>query len=219
MTTRIQAFDFSVDLLKVLLWQYNDAANLQAIIQEKQDWYDTNQNEFWSNWMVDVFDLRTANDFGLSVWSIILNLPLSTNTGAPAPKRAFGFGHGRQNFNNGNFTANNAQFVNLSTKQKRIALQLRYFQLTTKGCVPEINRFFATLFAEESTACYVVDTLDMSEAFYVFHPSLSSQLRFIFQYYDLLPRPAGVGVGYTILDKPTFGFDQYHVNFDRGNFE
>ena len=75
-TVDIQSFDFSVNLLQALLWEYNEASNLQSILTQKQAWYNTNQSNFWNNWIVNVFDMRTANEFGLTVWSIILDLPL-----------------------------------------------------------------------------------------------------------------------------------------------
>ena len=68
----IQEFDFSVDLLRALLWQYEDATGLQALLRQKSEWYTVNQTAFWSNWERDVFDLTTANDFGCAVWGIIL---------------------------------------------------------------------------------------------------------------------------------------------------
>ena len=77
MSGGIQLFDFSVDLLRAILWQYNDATRLQSLLQQKQDWYNEQQTEFWSSWYRDVFNLDTANDFGLAVWSIILEVPLT----------------------------------------------------------------------------------------------------------------------------------------------
>ncbi len=38
----IQNFDYSVNLLQALLWQYNEAKNLQGILEAKQTWYDIN---------------------------------------------------------------------------------------------------------------------------------------------------------------------------------
>jgi len=91
--SRIQEFDFSVDLLQHILWNFNQAENLQNLLQKKQDWYQENQQEFWDNWVRDVFDLRTANDFGLSIWSIILDLPLFGDSDvSPTDYPAFGFG-------------------------------------------------------------------------------------------------------------------------------
>src|ERR1700733_14966336 len=71
----IQQFDFSVNLLQAILWQYNDAINLQALLEAKDSWYFNNQTQFWNHWFNNVFNLATANDFGLAVWSIILGQP------------------------------------------------------------------------------------------------------------------------------------------------
>ena len=74
---KIESYDFSVNLMRALLWQYNDAENLQSVLQQKQDWYTINQTEFWQDWYDNVFNLLTANQFGLNVWAIILGLPLN----------------------------------------------------------------------------------------------------------------------------------------------
>lgn len=71
-----QEFDFSINLLEALIWQYNNAPRLESLLRQKQTWYDVNNRDFWQDWLRDVFDLRTANTFGLRVWSIILGLSL-----------------------------------------------------------------------------------------------------------------------------------------------
>lgn len=219
---RIQELDFSVDLLRSLLWQYNEAANLEALVRAKQTWYDAGQTAFWNDWYVDVFDLRTANDFGLAVWAIILGLPLSVKPADDPDKPIFGFGadafgpgtNDRVNFNNGNFAAS-GQII-LTTEQKRLALRLRYFQLTTRGSVPHINFILNAVFG--AGAAYVVDSLTMRMR-YVFTAPIGSQLEFVLTEYDLLPRPAGVLVDYVIMgDADGFGFGVYHENFNNGNF-
>lgn len=214
----IQEFDFSVDLLRAILWQYDSAPNLKGLLEDKQAWFDANHTQFWDDWYRDVFDLRTANDFGLSVWAIILEIPLYVESTPDGPdKPIWGFGQYRKNFERGNFTSSNGS-IGLTTEQKRLVLRLRYFQLTSRGAIPEINRFMAELFAAETGAAYALDGLDMSMV-YVFTFAPSAQLRFILDSYDLLPRPAGVGVSYTILSAPAFGFGPYHLNFERGNFD
>lgn len=214
----IQQFDYSVNLLKAILWQYNDAERLQALLEAKQTWYNENQEAFWSNWYNDVFNLETANDFGLSVWSIILNIPLVSAEGTDEPgKPVWGFGEFHKNFNNGNFSKAAGRVINLSTEQKRIVLKLRYFQLVNRGTVPEINQFLKKLF-QDSGSVYVIDSLDMSFAIFIFTFEPDSQIRFILEEFDLFPRPAGVGVKYEVITKKTWGFGQYHLNFDNGNF-
>ena len=214
--SQIQAFDFSVDLLRALLWQYNDAARLEGLLQQKQDWYNANQKAFWEDWATDVFDLRTANDFGLAVWAIILDIPLVVaSQGDDANKPIWGFGQYRENFTNGNFASTAA--ASLTTAQKRLILRLRYFQLVTTGAVPEINAFFAYLFGPLGRA-YVKDGYDM-RARYVFEFPLSSAFEMVLTEYDLLPRPAGVKIDYVVIgDADGWGFGRYHENFTNGNF-
>ena len=213
----IQEFDFSVDLLKAMLWQYNDAPNLLSILQQKQDWYDENQTAFWTDWYNDVFNLQTANDFGLSVWAIILDIPIivATTPSNPADPGLF-FGPLHKNFTHGNFFRKGAGGVELTTEQARTVLRMRYYQITTKATVPEINQFMSILFADFGPA-YVIDGLNMT-AEYVLRFVPPSALAFIFKNYDILPRPAGVGVSYLVLPDIPFGFEDGNENFDNGNF-
>lgn len=214
--SQIQAFDFSVDLLRALLWQHNDATRLESLLRQKQEWYDVNQAAFWQDWTRDVFDLRTANDFGLAVWAIILDISLAVASQGDDPdKPIWGFDQYRENFNNGNFASISSS--QLSTEQKRLVLRLRYFQLVTRGTVPEVNTFFAYLFGPLGLA-YVNDGYDMT-ARYVFNFPLSSALEMVLTNYDLLPRPAGVKVDYVVIgDADGWGFGRYHENFTNGNF-
>lgn len=213
---KIQEFDFHVDLLKSLLWEYNDATALQSIIEQEQAWYNENQEQFWLDWYRDVFNLDTANDFGCSVWAIILGIPLSVVL-TPAPiSPTFGFGSDNENFGNGNFSNINGTVINLTLEQKRLVLKLRYFQLITRGAVTEVNAFLKYVFADFGNV-YVLDGLDMT-ATYVLTFTPSAALNFVLKNYDLLPRPAGVKVNYlTIIDTP-FGFGPNNVNFNNGNF-
>jgi hypothetical protein len=213
-TGSIQQFDFSVDLLRALLWQYDEASNLQGLLDAKAAWYDANQTAFWESWLVDVFDLRTANDFGLSVWSVILQLPLYTN---PPPDLGPVFGFDTQtgfNFDNGIF--GDSDTYQLPTETKRLALRLRYFQLTSSGTLPEINRMLAYLFAAYGKA-YLIDNHDMTQT-YIFNFPVTSDLAYLFNHYDILPRPAGVGSQWIDATLTYFGFAAGDYNFDNGIF-
>ena len=214
--SQIQTFDFSINLMRALLWQYNDAARLEALIRQKQEWYNLNHSQFWANWVRDVFDLRTANDFGLDVWAVILNTPTVVSAGGDAAdKPIWGFGQYRENFNNGNFASITG--TTLTTEQKRLVLRLRYFQLMTSSDVTDISEFFAYLFAPLGKA-YVKDGLNMT-ARYVFEFPLPSAFEVVLTEFDLLPRPAGVKVDYVIIgDADGWGFGRYHENFTNGNF-
>lgn len=214
MTTRVQEFDFSVNLLQALLWQYNDAANLQSLLEQKSDWYEINQKEFWENWYRDVFDLRTANNFGLAVWAIILGLPLAVDK-PPSGGPAFGFGDFNQNYEHGNYQGSPSSSIVLSADQKRIVLRLRYYQLVSRGTVPEINALLNDLFGYRNV--YVLDGLDMTIT-YVFATALDASVQQILDQYDVLPRPAGVEIKYLVVGRKVFGFGANNQNFDNGTF-
>lgn len=214
MTTNIQEFDYSVNMLQSILWQYNNAENLVGLIAAKENWYQTNQQQFWTDWYNDVFNLATANDFGCAVWGYILGLSLSFDTAPIITQPTWGFGPYNQNFENGNFAPTGGP-INLTTAQKRIILQLRYFQLVTSGTVPEVNRFLAYLFGPGQA--YLLDAQNMTQR-YVFKFALDRNLLQVIQQYDLLPRPAGVGSEIVISLNVPWGFGPFNENFENGNF-
>lgn len=209
----VQQFDFSVDLLRAILWQYDSAPGLQSLLAQKSAWYDENQRDFWVNWEHDVFDLTTANDFGCAVWGLILELPLSIGQPGTGSRPNWGFGPNNLNFGNGSFGRLSAGVSSLTLEQKRIVLRLRYFQLISDGSVPYANFVLQQVFGQG----YVVDNHDMS-ATYVFQTELDIVLRTVLEQFDLLPRPAGVGINTVILTDPVFGFGVYNQNFENGQF-
>lgn len=213
----VQEFDASVNLLAAILWQYEDAEKLKALAIAKQAWTTENQTGFWLGWYRDVFNVDTATAFGLSIWGRILNVRLGVDV-APQNKVAFGFGAVHKNFNApSNFGVDSDKTQNLTVEQQRLVIKLRYFQLTSRGTVPEINRFLNQLFGVQGGA-FVIDPHDMSFAIYQFGFNPDSQLRFILDEFDLLPRPAGVGVKWQVQMRPVFGFGPYNINFNRGTF-
>ncbi len=212
----IQEFDFSVDLLRAIPWQYNDAVNLIGLLDQKAAWYDVNQTQFWQDWYKNVFDLATSDEFGLSVWSIILGLPLFVNTPPPAGP-IFGFdAQTGFNFDNGIFGETDGSTYQLPLETKRIALQLRYFQLTSSGTVPETNRMLGYVFKGYGPA-YLIDYHDMTQEF-VFNFPVTADLQYLFNNYDILPRPAGVSSTWTDSTLTYFGFADGDYNFDNGIF-
>lgn len=218
MSASISEFDFSVDVLSALLWRHDAAPNLLAVLTGKQAWYDGHARDFWNDWVVNVFDLRTANDFGCTVWAKILGLPLALVT-PPNAGPQWGFGpasNGRQNFNNGNFGVSAAANT-LTLEQKRILLRLQYYRLVSRCTVPEINRFMKNILGDQG-AVYVLDGNDMSYVTYVFGFPPGSALTYILQNYDVLPRPSAVGVRYIVSTRPVFGFGPYNENFNNGTF-
>ena len=187
-----QTFDYSVDLIQHLLWQYNDAENLPALLQAKQDWYDVSQEDFWNNWFRDVFNLDTVNSFGISVWAVILNIPLFEGQ-EPISEDfpTFGFGPFNKNFNNGRFVGLTDPIQMLTLEEKRILLKFRYFQLTTDMTLTAINQFMADIFG--MGVIFVTDGLNMTIT-YSYTNAFNPNLLTVMQEFELFPRPAGVSV-------------------------
>ena len=222
--SNIQSFDYSVDILRSLLWQYNRAENLERLLTLKQQWYDRNHRDFWNNWFRDVFDLRTANDFGLTVWSNILDLPITVETTeSPSTYYAFGFSDTVgaddspiSNFNNGNFATPADELEGLTTDQKRILLRLRAYNLFSDVTVPSINTALQDVFGDDNYV-YVIDNNDMTIT-YVFSVIPDPKTLFLLENFDILPRPSTVSYDIRIVPQVTWGFDEHRQNFDRGNF-
>lgn len=204
-----------IDLLRSLLWEYDEAPALRSLAEAKQAWYESYISGFWSDWFTDVFDLRTANSFGLAVWAIILDLPLAFAVEATGGD-PFGFDPYGGTFDNSNFGADVPTATPLTIEQRRLALRLRFFQLTSDGCVPSINAFLKTLFPQGPA--YVLDGGDMTCA-YIFEFVVDPLILRVLSDFDLLPRPAGVKVTVlTAADGGGFGFDPYGQPFDVSNF-
>ena len=213
---KIQSFDFSINILRALLWRHNEAVNLQALLQNKQDALDELNQDFWESWIIDIFNLQTANRFGLLVWSIILNIPLTIESIEPEPDNSnWGFGEFRKNFNNGNFTAFGSSSA-LSLEDARIVLKLRYYQLVTRGTIPECNKIVADIFSLNNTV-HALDGLDMTMT-YIFDQYPSSALRGALAKFDLLPRPSAVKVKVVYSPNNNWGFGEFRKNFNNGNF-
>ena len=191
----IQQIDTNANLLRAILWQYEGADNLRRIVEAEQAWFDGAHVEFWGSWIRDVFNFNTANDFGLAVWSRILDIDLGVDVSASPDEPCFGFGQYNENFENGNFSRIRGGTVSLTTDQKRLVIRLRYAQLTTRPTAPNINRILSDVFADFGGSAYVTDNQDMTID-YQFNFLIPSSLRFILEKYDLLLRPSTVGYTY-----------------------
>lgn len=231
---RIQQFDYSVDLLQAILWQYSSSTNLLSLINQKQDWYTENQTQFWSDWYNNIFNLKTANSFGLSVWSYILNLPLYLiNNPESSDKPLWGFNrlistspnvleNTYLNFGNSNFSTRGIEII-LTPEEQRFLLRLKYFQLCTRGDITDINSFLNYLITTSNIGytgtVYALDGLNMTMTYVFTNINFPPNLLQLIVDLDVLPRPAGVGIYYVLYTGKTWGFGIYNENFGNGNFD
>lgn len=225
---RIEQIDYTLDVEQALLWQYDKATALISLVTQKQEWLDINQTEFWSDWYTDVYNLYTANSFGLSVWSIILDIPYFVRPMNPFVD-VWGFNeyppiNPYVNFDNGVFGAiydYDPSRPPLTVEEQRIVLKLRYFQLISRGALTYTNEFFNMLFNDPSGpyqgGVWELDGFDMTIT-YVINCDLSVNLIEVIKTYDLFPRPAAVGIKYVDTRFPAFGFGEFYFNFERGAF-
>lgn len=191
MSKKIPEIDTSVDLLRNIIWQYDGAGAVKELIKQKEEWYNKQHKIFWDNWFTDVFDLRTANDFGLEIWARILGINL--------------------------FIPDCPSFA-LTTEQKRFVCRLRYYQLITRCTIPEVNGMLKDMFTTDAGKAYALDPNDMSAIIYVFKYHPANAIKMILAKYDLMPRPATVGIDFKLIPYIPFGFGKYNNNFNQAPF-
>jgi len=140
-------------ITRALRWMENKAPRITSVITQKDLWYQRYNIQFWQQWESQIFDLRTANPFGLAVWCIILGLPLDIFNFDPLTN-AWAYGPQRGNYMDGdqtgpdfntvgyNFQGGGDESVSLLT-DVRYACQLRYVALVSNGRQQWINEMLA----------------------------------------------------------------------------
>jgi hypothetical protein len=229
--TNVQQFDSSTNILPALIWEYDSSPALASLVTNKQAWITANQQRFWEDWYTDVFNLLTANDFGLSVWSIILGIPLYIPADPDPPDAPiFGFNffttgttleNNYTNFSYGNFSSiNDVTF--LSTEEQRLILRMKYYQITSNASITNVNAYLNELFSNPalpfSGTVWLLDGLDMSITV-VFSASIPSNVIQVIEDLDLIPRSAGVLINYVEFNPTPFGFNEIPSINDNQNFD
>ncbi len=207
-----------INLLSALDWQRSAADIAKQFIQNEQNWLEKNHCEFWQNWQKDVFTLSTANDFGLAVWSIILDEDVFGFQGpAPDDYPSWGFGPDDENFFDGSFANEDNTTYEFTTEQKRILLQLKAFKvLAMGGPIIQTNTAMANIFGNGVILAF--DNFDMTYVYQLLDSNISNFIIEINKR-DLLPRPIGIEVSeIRIITVDTFGFAELDENFNNGNF-
>ena len=216
-------YNCEINLLSALDWQRSGADIAKKFIENEQGWLKINHCDFWNNWKKNVFSLATANDFGLAVWSIILDENISGSV-APSLNQDFdlGFNIDDENFFDGtfevgSFASKNEGSYEFTTDQKRILLQLKAFKvLAMGGPIYQTNQAMANIFGTGVILAF--DNFNMS---YIYQLRESTLSNFIVEINrrDLLPRPVGIEISeIRIVASSTFGFSEFDENFNNGNF-
>lgn len=207
----------SLDLKKAILWQYENAPILKAIIEYMEGIYETNVSNFYFEWALDVLNVWTANRFGLSIWARILGVSIGASPQDETGKVSWGFSEHRKNFDNGNFAAGGAQ-AQFSLEMQRFIIIMRIIQLTTYPSAVLINERLRDLSKSmDFGKIWVVDNLDMTMTYWL-DRAPSSELRLVLDTMDILPRPSAVGINWSVVEPVVFGFADNDENFDNGSF-
>jgi len=79
--------DNSINILAAILWQYDKAPNLIALLTAINEFADISTNDLWNYYASSIFSLKNSDTFGLSVWGSIIGItrPSVTISGTTAP--------------------------------------------------------------------------------------------------------------------------------------
>lgn len=186
---------FKIDLQKCIIWQYDKASKLKSLITQKESWYAKYVTNFIKDFFWNIFNIDTANEFGLTIWGKMLGLD-----------RNVVFIGGQSHY--------------LTTEQYRFLLKGQILKFNMRNVsVPEINKYLRVIFnLEDNSQAFVRDNFDMSITYVITKDMgiLQEEITQLLNYYDFLPRPAGVGVNVVLSYDGYFGFEGAGEN--RGGF-
>lgn len=157
-------YNYQQDLSKIILWQYDDAEKLKAIVANEQNFMDNAVTKFWEDFNTNIFNLATCNTFGLELWGKLLGVARPTYTD-----------HGTQ--------------IEYTDEQYRLVLRARIYLLTFDGSAYALNNFFKILFPEYQVI--ITDNYDMTVTI-GFAQEPEEEIKVIFRDDTFLPRPSGV---------------------------
>lgn len=181
----------TIDLNDCFLWQYDLASNLQQLMFNKQAFNSVNVSQFWNNFITNVFNIDTANTFGLELWGIVLGIKRPSYI-------------------------DNGQTIIFSDDQYRVVIKGQLLLMNSNGSCHDINTYLEWLFSEP---IFVQDYFNMSITIVVFHTPTPEELA-VLNMDGFLPRPSGVLVNLEVVSQTeVFGFyGQELSTFDNGAF-
>lgn len=185
--------DLELNLEQCNLWQYDQATNIQTILNNELEFYNINVTQFWKNFYTNIFNIKTANDFGLSLWGVTL--------GIPRPK----------------YVNSQGETIPFSTEQYRTLLRGALLLMNSTASVHDVNMYLESVFPNKPVFC--ADTHDQTMVLNFFYDPEDEELAIIDQD-QYFPRPAGVNKRIQIFNpETTFGFNGSGLgNFDNGTF-
>ena len=185
------------DVQQTFLSQYANAPRMQALVAGWNQMLDP--APLIDQWYQQVWNLHTAQGYGLDVWgrivgvSRVISLSAQSYLGFYEASDLTEEGFGQTPWYRGVEATNNYRLADDGYRQ---LIYARALANISGGSVLEINQILLTLFAGQGDA-YVRDNGDMSMT-YVFRFVPTAVQVSIIQNSGVLPRPLGVSVSYSI---------------------
>lgn len=184
---------------QTILAQYANSPIITSLIDYTNQWIDpsTDIATFYSY----VWNVLTAQGFGLDIWGRIVNVPRTINI--PASNVYFGFKEALPNaepWNQAPFYSGPqaGTLFTLTDDAYRVLILTKALANISSFTAPSVNALLQFMFAGRGS-CYVLEISPM-QIEYVFNFALQSWEAAVLEQPSLMPRPAGVGV--TILVIP-----------------
>lgn len=213
---------------RVFLWQYDNALCLNKILQNEIDFYGENIGDYVQDWITDVFQLSTANTFGLNVWGKVLgvarptinpqNYVIDSETTLRLYNPNTGLWHGI--WLTGNFPALNIEKngqvakyspITLDDESYRTCLYAKLYLMYSDASIHSINEYLRRLFPDLTAYCTETGVMEMAIVFRDCIPT-DNQLT-ILTSDGFSPRPVGVLMRTVIenLSENTFSFQEMSI--------
>lgn len=192
----------AVDASATFLAQYATSPILTGLIQAANAAIDTLAD--FDAFMLNVWDVYTAQGFGLDIWGRIVNVPRTITI--PSTDTYLGFDEALPNaepFNQAPFYSGpqGGTLYTLSDEAYRVLILTKALANISSFTAQSMNALLNFMFNGQGStrgSCYVLETATPMQIEYVFNFALQSWEAAILEQASLMPRPAGVGVTITV---------------------
>ena len=192
------------DVLTTILRQYNSSTTI--INEANLHWQAISPSQFIDDFYTNIFDISTANTFGLNIWGKIVNL--SRTMDYSDSNLYFGFREAQlevetstdpQPFSAYPFydpSVNSSGRIVLTDDYYRKAIMMKAMANITDCTVPSMNRMLMYMFSDSGNAWVTHD--GQREMSYRFDFTPNTAELAIIQNGDILPKPAGCVVSFIV---------------------
>jgi len=202
---------------KTIAFQFGSSPTINSLIELFNEAVDPTVDV--DNIYSYVWNVLTAQGFGLDIWGAIVNIGRSIK--GSNLEDTFGFNQDFEPFNQAPFYDASVDAVSfaLDDDTYRMLILIKALVNISATDAPSINKLLTKLF-EGRGRCYSMDLGNM-QMNYIFEFILTPFERAILTQNDILPHPAGVKVGIYEIPPTLFGFKttgNYYQPFNQGVF-